>query len=230
MKANSLKAVACGLLVASTAPAEASTAYYLRFADINGGVETKDYKGAIALESFTWSIEILPPANPREKPIMEGTEFTWIQALDIAVPKLLATLGDRIASAEMHAVFVNDAKPFEFFTMKFSDVFITSLDINASSDEPPSVEGAFSYELLELIVTPQKPDGTAGTAVSGKFSPSGFSGSTAVFAQLADFSSPLIETSAVPLPASLPFLLSGLAGLGWAGGRKARERKLESIE
>lgn len=223
MKSNSLKVAACSLLVASAAPAEAATQYFLEFSGIKGDATSKEFKDAIAIESFSWGIEFEPPAAPGGKSIIDGTDFEWTQGLDTSVPQLLEKLGTTLETAELHGVKLDDGKAFEFFTLKFSDVFLSSLSMSASSGEPPSVDGAFSYGLLEMTVTPQKLDGTAGVAVKGTFSPTGFSGSTKVFAQIASFGEPLLDTTPVPLPASLPFLLGGIAGLVMRHARRTSQ-------
>jgi type VI protein secretion system component Hcp len=224
MKANSLKALACGALATASVSAEAAPLYYLQFDGIRGGVTNKDYKDAIALEDFTWGVEVsfddpIKPGVPA-KAVLTGTDLSWTQSLDISVPEIIESLGTTIRSAE-----VSGFSTFEFFSMKFTGVKITSFQIQGSSDDLPDVSGVFQYDTLDIIVTPMKSDGSKGTPVSGKFSAAGFGGSKEVFAQLADFSQPVLDnTPVVPVPAALPLLMSGLGCLAWAGSRRKRSR------
>ena len=224
MKANSLKALACGALATASVAADAAPLYYLQFDGIRGGVTNKDYKDAIALEDFTWGVEVSfdesVKAGGAARAVLTGTDLSWTQSLDISVPEIIESLGTTIRSAE-----VSGFSAFKFFSMKFTGVKITSFQIEASSGDQPDVFGVFEYDVLDIIVTPAKPDGTKGTPVSGKFSAAGFAGSKEVFAQFADFSQPVLDdSSVVPVPAALPLLLSGLGCLAWAGVRRTRSR------
>jgi type VI protein secretion system component Hcp len=221
MKANSLKALACGALVTASLAAEASP-YYLTIAGIEGVVTTPNpkLKPAIALQDFQWGVEFVFPESDN-KGVLVGTDFSWTQSLNISVPAIIASLGTEISSAEL--VGFDGLSTLEYFSMKFSGVRITSFQMSGSSDGPPEVSGVFEYDTLAISVWAKKPDGSRGEEKRGSFSAKGFEGSTKVFAQFADFSQPVLDdSSVVPVPAALPLLVSGLGCLAWAGRRRAR--------
>jgi type VI protein secretion system component Hcp len=236
MKANSLRAAACSLLVASSASVEAAAVdYFLKFTNptLVGSSTDKAFKGSSVIADFSWGIEVAYPTGTggggQVKPVITLSDFSWTQSVDTVVPDLLDAIqnGDTFQKAELHARTISSGSSFEFFTMEFSQVNLTSYSITGGSGEPPSFAGAFKFDKLVLKVIPQKPDGTAGDPVIGTFEQGKINASSAVFAQLADFSAPVPELAPIPLPATLPFLLSGLGGLVLAGRRKLRGHATE---
>jgi type VI secretion system secreted protein Hcp len=229
MNTKLMTLLTCSVALTLPAPASAATDYFLTFSGITGGSVDKTHKGAIDIDSFAWGLSVATATSggggAGGKPVF--SDFSWAQSgADISFPSLFVTAaqGKHIASAVLDLVQTGES-PFSYLTMTFTDVTLTSLAVAGSSGSVPWVDGSFSYAKVELKVTPQKPDGKAGTPVIGtwdvkKNTGNLFDGSPLPLMQIANLSAP-VPAQAVPEPETYAMLLAGLGLVGFAVRRRA---------
>jgi len=207
MRKDTLPAVTCGLLLMGTNPgAEAATSEYLRFDNVDPQPipTNKAYKGYSEILGFNWSIDFLP--------VLKFNDVDWEQAIDTGTSQLLSEYGTgkRIPTVDFAAT---TSSGFEYYSLEFKDVFLTSLTFN-TSDGTTLVEGSFTYGEVTMTVTPMNIEGGAGTPASATFE-TGKPLPAIVISQLSDLNAAVV----VPVPAALP-LFAGALGLMAAARRR----------
>lgn len=231
MHAKPIALLACGVFLAAPLSASAATTdYFLTFTDISGASTDDRHKGAIDISSFSWGLGVTPAAPDirDQRPILSFSDFAWTQFADVSTPALMvnAAQGKQIDNAILDLATTGGVRPFSYLTMTFSNVVLTSLILGGSSGGPATVTGSFTYNKVELKVTPQKQDGSAGTPVTGTWdrktgTGSLLTGSPLLAQQLANMTAP-VPVQAVPEPETWAMLL---AGLGLVGGVARRRRR-----
>lgn len=214
MQSRSLLAVTCGALTAVSGTVDAApVSYFLKFSGINNTtVVDKAYKGYSELQSFQWGLTITPSIHTGGGggggTQISFSDVSWNQDIDTATPLLAsaATSGNELATARIAGF--DDGLGYEYFSMDFTGVLLTSIQLTAQQGSPATLAGSFAYRNVTMTVTPNN-GGQPSTPVTSTWSvnsPEAFSLSALMLEQLGDFGQPVV----VPLPASLPMLLGGV--------------------
>lgn len=235
MNTKLMTLLACSVVLAAPVSANAATDYFLTFKDIAGGSVDEFHKGAIDIESFSWGLSVAALNNTGSSKVSAGkpvfSDFSWVQSgSDISFPALFvkAAQGKKIESATLDLVKLGGKKPFSYFTMTFTDVLLTNLQVAGSSGSVPWVNGSFAYGKLELKVTPQLPDGSQGKAVTGTWDLNEgkgtlLTGSSLPLMQIANMSAPVqVLAAPVPEPETYAMMLVGLGLVGFAAAARRR--------
>ena len=216
MKKKPLVLLACSIAFSLPLAANAAASYFLTFDGIKGGSTAIHHEGAIDVQSFSWGLSMAAPISGGGGGASKATfsDFAWSQQLDIAFPALFADTasGTHIKSAELDMV-TTGKQPFTYFTMTFSNVMLTSLQLTGGSGAIGTVQGSFAYDKVDMKVTPQERDGRAGTPVTASWDLRKGSGSLGasplVLLQLADMSAPVLSAP-VPEPTTWAMMAAGL--------------------
>jgi len=215
MKEKPLVLLACSIAFSLPLAANAASNYFLTFDGIQGGSTAIHHEGAIDVQSFSWGLSMaaaIPGSGGGVGKAM-FSDFAWSQQLDTAFPALFVDTasGTNIKFAELNMV-TTGAQPFTYFTMTFSNVMLTSLNLTGGSGAIGTVQGSFAYDKVDMKVTPQGPGGKAGTPVTASWDLRKNSGSLVssplVLLQLADMSAPV--TTPVPEPTTWAMMAAGL--------------------
>ncbi|MDP3217954.1 MAG: type VI secretion system tube protein Hcp [Deltaproteobacteria bacterium] len=232
MNTKILTLLAFSAVLALPVPASAAADQFLTFSQITGGSVDKRHMGAIEIDDFSWGLSVAASLRSGQtgggagKPMF--TDFSWTQkGSDISFPTLFrqAASGSFIDSVVLDLVHVGKA-PFSYFTMAFTDVILTKLEVAGSSGEVAWVKGSFAYGAVELKVTPQDLDGKPGKPVIGTWNVAAnsgnlFSGSALPLMQIANMSAPVqVMAAPVPEPETWAMLLAGLGLVGVAAARR----------
>ena len=222
----------CGAFLVTPLAANAAVDYFLTIDGVTGGSVDAKHKNAIDVLSFNWGLSV-PVSTGGSGGGSVGkasfSDFSWTQGIDSSLPTLMVDA----ASGKTHKTAVFElvqpgVRPFTFLSMTFSNAILTSLFLSGASGDTPTASASFAYSKVEMDVTTQLADGSAGTTYKGiwdlalsKAGESIFSGSPVVFLQLADMSAPVSDSlvSSVPEPETYALMLSGLGLVGWMGRR-----------
>lgn len=218
-------AMAVAVLGMGANSASAASRYYLQIDDIRGESTERSHRDWIDVDSFYWGITNSAPVGGtgggRPRGAAVGSPLTWTQGLDQSVPKLFTGLasGKAYPRATLEVETIGDS-PAVYFQMDFRNVRLTSLNLSGTGDAEGAA-GALVYETLTMTYRPRNEDGSLGGLVVGSwdFSENAvatFSGSPEVLEGLM-----LAGPSAVPAPAAVWLLGTGLLGL--AGFRRWRQ-------
>lgn len=237
MKTKLMTLLACSVVLLAPTSASAAADYFLTFDGITGGSLHKAHKKAIEIASFSWGLSLDTATSTGTGGAGAGklvfSDFSWSQpGSDISFPSLFADAasGKHIPRAVLDLVQTGGKAPFTYLTMTFTDVVLTSLQVAGTSGSVPVVDGRFSYGMVELKVTPQNPDGSAGKPVIAAWdiaaNAEALAASPLVLMQIADMSAPVL---AMPVPEAETYAMM-LAGLGLVGFAAMRRRAaLKSI-
>jgi len=214
----------------STGTASASS-YYLKIGDIKGESKERNHKDWIDVDSFYWGITRNatvgsgPGSGQRSAAI--GSPLSWTQWLDSSVPQLFSGVatGKRFQNATLDVATESaDAGRIVYFQMLFQDVGLTALNLNGAggNNELVHAAGALVYSRLVMTYWPLDNNGRVGTPITGTWdfsdgASAAFSGSPEVLEGLI-----LAGPSAVPAPAAVWLLGTGLLGLMGSAWRSKR--------
>lgn len=145
----------------ASSAANAAVDYYLKFDGITGGSVAKGHEGASDIDSFDWGLSTARGGKPA------FDDFKFTKRVDKSTPILFVDTasGKHLKHAVLDVVQAGAA--FSFLTMTFSDVVLTSLHTSASAPALPTDFGSFGYSSVEMEVTTQKADGSAGQTFKG---------------------------------------------------------------
>ncbi len=202
----------------SVGSAQAATVYFLQIDGISGASTNNRHRDWIDIDSFSWGIKnsgSVGSGGGSSVGKAVFSPFSWTQQVNKSVPPM--TVG--VASGKHYLNATLDVQqegktPFVFFRMSFDDVQLTALDI-AGAGGVQGVTAALNYSKITMTYWPQKADGGLGSPVIGgwdlkKNSAAAFFGSPDVLQGLF-LAGP--TPSAVPVPAAVWLLGSGLLGL-----------------
>lgn len=158
------------LLLASPLRTLAAYSIFLKLDGIEGEATASGFEKQITVTSFSHGITT--PAAPAggggttSKPTF--TDLTITKSLDKATPLLCLNCaqGKNIASATLTLCKQDQDKTTVFYTIKLSQVLITSVQSGGGSgDTRPSETITLNFSAINCKYVPQNPDGTAGTPV-----------------------------------------------------------------
>lgn len=211
--------VALALLGLDIAPAAAALPSYIKFDGVEGESQKDKHRGETDL--ISWDLHVRHVARGVEAcaSVRGCTLFDDIHivnSLETSTPTLFGKLvsGDLIPTA-LISVTRNGESPAVFFTMLFTDVQLTDMDIN-SGGTLGLVSTAFSFSTITMTYREQKADGSFKTPITAFYDLINGEGSLpqllTVFALGTSDSAP----APVPLPPTLPLMVGGLlATFGW---------------
>ena len=196
----------------SATEAGASTSLYLEFSGITGGSQALHYAGWIDINSVQWGVTSTGGGAEGKASL---SDVTWTQQMDKSFPSLFTDIADgkRISSAEVDFVAPTGDQMSAYFTMKFTNVFLTSLNLNGTTGDQPTVSGSFDYQQIEMTYYPYKPDGTRDAGITASYDLTRTEGALGEVAYLYGLGLAGPSVAPVPVPAALWLFGPGLAGL-----------------
>lgn len=146
--------------------------YFLKIDTIPGGSTDKAHKDEIQLEAFSWGATNAVRGGAGGgvgAGKVQVNDLSVTMAASVASPKLFlaCATGQRLKSAVLSARRSGE-KAHDFLVVKLTDVVVTSYQTAGSAGGETLLDGAtLGYAKVEIEFRPQKPDGTASTAVKG---------------------------------------------------------------
>lgn len=215
-------AMLAGLVLASVSAVPASAAIYMTMDGITGSIDTRNYRGAIGLDTANWGISIVTSdgvgsGRIRSTPVLD--DFSWTQDMDQSFPQLITSItsGRAIPTVYVDWVQTNSGSenPEAYFQMEFKDVLLTDLKLASTSGgtNMDLVNGAFDYEEITATYTIFGREGRKIGEESASYNVRTGEGSLAAVsaAYFQGISGPAV--SAVPIPAAGWLLASAVLGL-----------------
>lgn len=220
---------AFGLLVicasALATPSLAANNTFIQFDQIKGSSFEKAHLNWSEVANWSWSLESdtswIKGGGPAVGKPQPGP-FLWTQANDGVFNSLFVKLvtGKSVPTVKLDvSKNTGSSSPEVFFTMEFSNVFLTKLDMKGSAEGNVDFAGQFVFKTIKIGYRPQDKSGRLGDAKYATWDiPGGTaSGSSYVFSGDASALEGLAEAmpapTAVPEPASYLLMLAGLAGV-----------------
>jgi type VI secretion system secreted protein Hcp len=149
--------------------------YLLKLDGIKGESTDAAHKDEIEVESFTWGA-----SNPGSFAVGGGggsgkvnfTDISFSSRASVASPNLMLACasGQHIKSAIL-TVRKSGKEAQEYYQVKLSDVLVANYQTSGSngSDAMPMDSFSLNFAKVEFAYKAQKPDGTLGAAVEGKW-------------------------------------------------------------
>ncbi len=138
-----------------------STEMYARIGDIMGGVDDKDHKGYVSVESFSWGVDKSGTSSPKSRALVLKIKT------DKSSPKLFDATAKGTHQQRIDITLRRPGQMSDFMKWNIMDAVITSFSTsadlnNTSVDELSiSVVGSIKAEYSEI-----KADGSKGASVS----------------------------------------------------------------
>jgi len=150
----------------------AAVDYFLKIDDIEGGSPAPGHSGEIEVLSFSWGVSnTVTRGAPTGGGKVSVNDFSILKQVDKATPKLFlaCVTGKLISKATLVCItpstmggtgFANP--PGEFYTIKLSDVLISSVQTTGATDEDPmaAVTETLSMSFAKIEWTYKNADGT----------------------------------------------------------------------
>lgn len=136
--------------------------YFLKLDGVEGESEDEKHKKQIQLMSFSWgasNVSSVSGTGGSGAGKADLSDFSVMTFFDKSTPKLFKNLclGTHFKTGQMEAVKSGaDGKPY--LKVDFKELFVTSLQISASS-ENPSVSISFSYNEIKIDYLTQNEQG-----------------------------------------------------------------------
>lgn len=170
-KLSQLLALAPAAL-AALAPLPAGAAavdYFLKLDGIDGESTTKGHEREIALDSFSFAganTVIVTAGGGAGAGKVSFSDMLSQTKLSKASPKLyLATAGGaKIASVQLSVR--KSGASFDFYTIKLSEVYITSMKTDGTSGNIPTESLSLNFSKVTWTYTPTNSKGTTDTPIS----------------------------------------------------------------
>jgi len=148
---------------------------FLKLGDIHGGALDEKHKDEIQIFSFSWG-ESAPVATGGGAGDASGkaqvSQLNLMAQMGTAsVPIFLACArGDHIPSATLSLRKVGSPAG-DFLKFALGQVQVSSYQISASAggDDAPTESISLAFGAIAITYTPQRPDGSAGTPITGAF-------------------------------------------------------------
>ena len=151
---------------------------FVNFGDIKGESTDKDHKDWVEMLGYNQSVErplveMVRGTAGASRTGVTHSEFKIMKYVDAASPKLFEACsnGKHFREVVIHLVR-KGAKPVKFLEIKLQECVITGITYDArATGEPPSPEESvhLTFGKIEFTYTKQKPDGTTGESVVGKW-------------------------------------------------------------
>lgn len=146
--------------------------YFLKIDGVVGESTDAKHKGEIEPLSFGWGV-----AQPAASPGGGGgagkaqfRDFAFVQRTGTSSTTLFlaCATGKHLKNAILTGRKAGKT-PFEFLTIKLSDVLVSSIDVSAADGEHPLEQVTLRYARIELSYRPQGPAGKALPALTAGF-------------------------------------------------------------
>lgn len=137
--------------------------YFLKIDGIAGESNDAKHKGEIELVSFHWGVTQSGTASAgggAGAGKAQFQDFGFVQRTQKSSPQLMlaCVTGQHLKSATLTAR-TTGKQPFEFLTIRLSDVLVTSFQEAAHDAERPFEEVALDYARIEVVYHPQSAAG-----------------------------------------------------------------------
>lgn len=145
---------------------------FLKLDGITGESTDDRHKGWIDVDSYSFGISQVDSTaaggGGAGKASFQDFHFVAPQSA-ASVPIFVTTAtGQHIPSAVLELSRAGEGR-FTFFTVKLTDVLITSIQEGGSESGAPADQFSLSFAKVEWTYVPQNPDGTAATPVKGGY-------------------------------------------------------------
>jgi len=145
--------------------------FYLDLGDIKGESKDEKHKDQIQLMSFSWGgsqATTVSGSGGSGAGKVSLSDISVMKNFDKASPKLLTAMckGTHIAKGTLTAVKAGDAG--DFLKIEFGELFVTSLQVGASS-EVPTESVSFSYNTADMTYKAQDDKGALVAAGTWKY-------------------------------------------------------------
>lgn len=148
--------------------------YFLKIAGIEGDSTDARHKGQIELESFGWGVaQSAAPSGGgggagAGKP--QFRDFAFVQRVGTSSTKLfLACATGQLLKEATLTARASGQTPFEFLTIKLSNVLVSSFEETAADGEHPLEHVTLRFAKIEVTYRPQRPDGKATPGLKAAF-------------------------------------------------------------
>jgi type VI protein secretion system component Hcp len=192
----------------------ATVDYFLKIDGIAGESVDIRHKDWIDINSFAWGVNSVVGGKATFSPL------SWTQQIDRSVTSMIMGIPSATIykSATLDVQRVGDSGVF--FSMQFDTPQLTKLNISGTGDAQTVAAALDGYGKITMTYRQQQKDGSLGTPIAGGWDLTGakteFFGSATAFEGLM-----LAQPAAVPVPAAVWLLGSGLLGLIGVARRKA---------
>lgn len=146
-------------------------AIYMKYSspDIKGDVTTEGFKDQIELSSFQWGVgrgvgSPTGASGNREASTPSVSEITVTKNMDQATGDVLKEIysGKGAATAVISFVRTDGGGGVAYQVITLTNVMVSGFSVSSGGDRP-SESLSLNFTKIEIKITPQKDDGTAGT-------------------------------------------------------------------
>ncbi len=145
-------------------------AIYMNYTSPNipGAVTAAGYENWIEISSFQWGVgrgigSAQGSSGNREGSHPSVSEVTVTKEQDDSTGKLLQEAYNGVGTAVVTLTFVRTGSPaVEYLSFILTNTMLSGLSLSSGGDRP-SESISLNFTKIEIDVTPQKADGTAGT-------------------------------------------------------------------
>jgi type VI secretion system secreted protein Hcp len=136
--------------------------YYLKLDQIDGEAADSNFKGQIQILSWSWGasqVSSVAGSGGSGAGKADLSDLSITTNFDKATPKFFNSIviGQHIKTGTMSAV-KSGAKGKPYLKVDFKELFVTSLQISASS-EVPTISVSFTYNEIKIDYSAQNEDG-----------------------------------------------------------------------